>query len=72
MVNDIRKMFAERLKFLRQERNLSQEELALLSGIDRTYIGRIETLKRTPSLVILYKISIGLNISLSELLKFDL
>ena len=72
MVSNVRIKFAERLKFLREERKLSQEKLALLCNIDRTYIGRLEKNKRNPSLEILYKISKGLNISLSELFDFEL
>ena len=34
-----------RVKEIRKERSLSQENLALMCGIDRTYIGRIENLK---------------------------
>lgn len=70
MVRDVKKLFAERLIKLRQERNLTQEELALLCGIDRTHIGRMERLERTPGLEVLDKIAIGLKISLKELLDF--
>lgn len=59
--------FAEKLKKLRKERGLSQEALALLCDIDRTYIGRIENMKRNPSLEILNKIAKGLGIKLIEL-----
>ena len=62
--------FAEKLKKLRKERGLSQEALALLCDIDRTYIGRIENMKRNPSLEILNKIAKGLGIKLIELLDF--
>ena len=62
--------FANRLKQIRKVRSLSQEELALMCGIDRTYIGRIENLKRNPSLEILDKIASGLGMDLSDLLKF--
>lgn len=68
MSRDVKKLFAEKLIKIRQERNLTQEELALLCGIDRTHIGRIERLERTPGLEILDKISIGLNVPLKELL----
>ena len=61
---------ANRLKQIRKVRSLSQEELALMCGIDRTYIGRIENLKRNPSLEILDKIASGLGMDLSDLLKF--
>lgn len=71
MSNDIQKIFAEKLKQIRQNRDLSQEELALLCGIDRTYIGRIERLERKPTIVILDKIANGLGMKLKELLDFD-
>ena len=63
--------FAEKLQKLRKERGLSQEALALLCDIDRTYIGRIENMKRNPSLEILNKIAKGLGIKLIELLDFE-
>lgn len=68
MKRDIKKLFANKLIKLRQERKLTQEELALLCGIDRTHIGRIERLERTPGLEILDKIAIGLKIPLKELM----
>ena len=71
MSSDIIVQFANKLKTIRAERGLSQEELALLCNIDRTYIGRIERLERKPTIVILDKIAKGLNIKLSELVDFD-
>ena len=71
MSSDILLKFANKLKKLRKEHNLSQEELALLCGIDRTYVGRIEKLKRNPSLIILQKIADGLKIKINDLLTFD-
>lgn len=71
MSGDVRILFAQKLKAIRQERNLSQLELALMCDVDRTYIGRIETLKRVPSLVILQKIADGLGMPLTQLVKFD-
>ena len=71
MSTDILVKFANRLKKLRSERNLSQEEFAFLCDIDRTYIGRIERLERKPTIVILDKIAKGLNIKLKDLLDFD-
>ena len=70
-VKQCTKKFAKKLNSIRETRGLSQEELAFLCGIDRTYIGRIERLERNPSLVVLQKIADGLGISLIELLTFD-
>lgn len=71
MSRDVLTKFANRLKQLRTERNLSQEDLALLCNIDRTYIGRIERLERKPTIVVLDKIADGLNMELKELVDFD-
>lgn len=68
MSSEVLYRFSQKLKMLRQERGLSQEGLALLCNIDRTYVGRIENLKRNPSLEILSKIADGLGMTLSELL----
>ncbi|MBO6256796.1 helix-turn-helix transcriptional regulator [bacterium] len=71
MSSNILLKFSNKIKAIRKERNLSQEELALLCDIDRTYIGRIERLERKPTIVVLDKIAKGLNIKLKELLDFE-
>ena len=71
MSSDVKEKFAKKLVSIRKERGLSQEELALMCGVDRTYVGRIERMERTPSLVILQKFADGLGMSLIELLEFD-
>lgn len=70
MKRDVKILFAQKLTKIRHDRKLTQEELALLCGIDRTHIGRIERLERVPGLEILDKIAIGLNMPLKELLDF--
>lgn len=42
-----------------------------MCDIDRTYVGRVENMKRNPSLEILAKLADGLGIKLSELVDFD-
>ncbi len=69
-MSEVLSKFSKRLKELCLQRGLSQESLALICDIDRTYIGRIENLKRNPSLEILSKIANGLGIKLSDLLDF--
>ena len=71
MISNITEKFARKLVSIRRERGLSQEELALMCGVDRTYVGRIERMERTPSLIVLQKFADGLGMSLIELLKFD-
>ena len=42
MTNNVKEKFAQKLVAIRKERGLSQEELALICGVDRTYVGIIE------------------------------
>ncbi len=58
-----------RIRYLRKQRKMSIEDLALLSNINRNYLSDLERGKRNPTLKILNKIATALNITLSELFK---
>lgn len=58
-----------RIKYLRKEAKRSQLDLALEANINRNYISDLEKGRRNPTLVILNKIAVALNIDLSTLLK---
>lgn len=64
---NINVFFGNRIKEERLKLNLSQEKLALEANVDRTYVNDIEKGTRNISLVIAYKLSNALNISLSNL-----
>ena len=66
---DIRKKFGKRIKELRQSKNLSQEALAHLAELDRTYIPSIEKGERNVSIEVVQKLSVAFGIKISELLK---
>jgi len=59
----------ERVRYEREKRKLSQEELADLAGFYRTYIGHIETGAYSPSMFTLWRIAQALKIDLSKLVK---
>ena len=61
--------FGNRIRQLRTERNLSQEQLAELTGFHRTYIGMIERGERNPSLSNVGVFADAFRISLSELVS---
>ncbi len=63
------KRLGEKIVSGRKKRKFSQEELASLSDIDRTYLSRIEKGKANPSIKTLHKISRKLKMKLAELLK---
>ena len=58
-----------RIRYLRRKLHLSQEDLAFYAKINKNYLSDLENGRRNPSLEILEKIAIALNISLAELFK---
>lgn len=66
---DIRKKFGKRVKELRQSKGLSQEALAHLAELDRTYIPSIEKGERNVSIEVILKLAVAFDLKISELLK---
>jgi transcriptional regulator with XRE-family HTH domain len=62
------KRFGENLRQYRIKKGLSQERLADLAGLHRTYIGGIERGERNVSLVNIVRLAKALEIKLVELL----
>lgn len=62
--------FGENLRRLRLEKKLSQEELAYMCELDRTYISGIERGKRNLSLINIVRIASALNVSAQKLLEY--
>lgn len=61
--------FGDSLRRTRKERNLSQEDLALICGVDRTYISGLERGKRNPTLKVIALIAVNLATTPSQLLS---
>jgi transcriptional regulator with XRE-family HTH domain len=55
------------LRGIRNERGLSQERLAQLAELDRTYVSGIERGERNPSLTSLLRLATALDVQVSEL-----
>ncbi len=61
--------FGRRVRQMRLEKGLSQEELALSSGLDRSYVGGIERGERNVSLINISKIAQALELSPGKLFE---
>ncbi|KQV28622.1 helix-turn-helix domain-containing protein [Massilia sp. Root335] len=59
----------EAIRLRREVLGLSQEEVALRSEVDRSYLGRIERGDNNAAVLTLVKIAGALNLALSELLQ---
>lgn len=66
---EICKKFGSKVKTLREDRRLSQEKLALKTGLHRTYIGSVERGERNISLINIEKIAAALNVSIAFLVE---
>lgn len=63
----VRKTLAQNIRALRDEGQLSQEELALRADVDRTYVSQIERAIGNPSLLVLCKLSVVLGVDVKQL-----
>lgn len=59
--------FGERIQCIRKSKKLSQEQLAELAQLHRTYIGMIERGERNITLLNIHKIAQALNLDIREL-----
>lgn len=66
---DVLIKFGERVRKLRKERGLSQEELAFKANLHRTYIGMIERAEKNITLINIEKIAIALEVPVDEIFK---
>lgn len=69
--DDFLKWFGGRLREIRHKKGFSQEELAELAGIDRTYVGGVERGERNLSLLNVKRISDALGINVKDLFDDD-
>lgn len=67
----IRIKVGNRIKELRTRNGLSQEKLANICELDRTYIASVEKGKRNISIINLEKIVIALSVTLEEFFKLE-
>ena len=71
MKSNINEEVGFNIRKIREESDLSQEELATLAGLHRAYIGQIERSEKNIGLKNLEKIAKALNVSIKVLLDIS-
>ena len=66
---DLREIFAFNLRRLRNERGLTQDDLAYEAGVNRGYLSQLETARYYASLKILGRLAEVLSVEPAELLR---
>ncbi len=68
-MEDLNHLVAQNLKHLREERKLSLDKVADLTGVSKSMLGQIERGDSSPTIATLWKIANGLKISFTALLE---
>jgi len=63
---DIKVRFGLKVKELRKAKKISQEELAHLAQLERSYVSNIEMGKRNVSIEVVEKIAVALGVEMVE------
>jgi transcriptional regulator with XRE-family HTH domain len=66
-MRDWRATLGKNVRKYRQQRKLTQEQLAFEAEIDLTYVGKIERGRRNPSLLVMARIADALGVPLMKL-----
>ena len=63
------RLFGDRVRQRRAELNMSQENLAHRSGLNRSYIGSLEAGQRNPSLETICRLAKALKVDAADLVR---
>jgi DNA-binding XRE family transcriptional regulator len=66
----IEEAFGEIIRELRKEHQISQEKLAEVSNLDRSFISLLECGHKQPSLITIFQLAKAFNLSASKILSF--
>jgi transcriptional regulator with XRE-family HTH domain len=63
----LRQTLGERIRTLRKQRGVNQDDFAHLAGIHRTHVGMLENAKIDPKLSTLLRVARALDVKVSDL-----
>ena len=67
-MSDVQFLFGENLRKIRLKKGMSQEKLAELAGLHRTYVSSVERGERNISLINIEKLAVALDVSMAKLM----
>jgi transcriptional regulator with XRE-family HTH domain len=68
---EIKKIVGDNIRFIREKRGLTQEELSVMTNMSKTFIGDIERAQKAPTTISLEKIAKALGVKPGLLLEPD-
>lgn len=68
-ISQLARLFSERLRSKRQERDLSQSELAEAASVGATYISELERGRNEPTLAVVEKLAAALGVEPADMLR---
>lgn len=71
MARNLRSQFAKRLRHLRQQKGMTQEDLARASGLSVSFIRTVEQGIHAPSFESLEALALALKLDIRDLFTFD-
>lgn len=71
-MNKINSLVGGNIRNTRQKRGLSQERLALKAGLNTSYLGQIERGEKSPTISVIDKIALALDVNIKEIFEANL
>ncbi len=68
VLSDVLVQFGKRLRTIRQRKGISQERLAELAGLHRTYVSSVERGERNISILNIERLATALGVAMSDLM----
>lgn len=67
---DFTERLSERLREMRKNKKMTQQEVAEKAGLHLTYVGHLEAGKYHPTMFVVWKVAKALGVGLDELINF--
>jgi len=70
-IDQLQQKIGSRIKFIRESKEISQQDLAAICNFEKGNLSRIEAGRTNPTVSTLYKISQALEVTLTELVDVE-